>query len=306
MILPHYLCRVNKTLLSHLALLTVALIYGANYNIAKLVMNGFLGAFGFIVIRVTGAGLLFLMVYLLFNREKVERKDMLPLFISSCFGVAGNMLMFFKGLSLTSPINASVLMLNAPVFVIIFSAIIYKTRPQPAQIAGIIIAFAGAFWMIASKNNGSAISSSTGDIFILLNATSYAFYLVYVKRLIVKYKSLTVVTFAFLFGIPLVWPFGFSDIQSADFSHFPEYIWWAVGFVVLGTTFVAYLFNAWALQNTAPAVVGSYIYLQPIIASGIAIALQQDVLSVQKIAAGLLVFCGVFMVSYFNRVKPEA
>lgn len=288
---------MSKTIKSHLALLLVALIYGANYSIAKMVMFKYLNPFGFIVLRVVGAGILFFIIHALFVKEKIENKDLKRLFICSVFGIAGNMLMFFKGLSLTTPVNASVLMLNAPVFVLIFSSIIYKIKPRLIQIVGTLIAFAGAFWLIAGKSFQLNSATALGDMYITLNAISYAFYLVYVKDLLLKYKSLTVITYSFVFGAILVLPFGWNDLQNAQFLTFTPNVWWAIAFVILGTTFIAYLLNAWALQKTSSAIVGSYIYLQPIIASIIGVYLGQDELSAQKVWAALLVFIGVYLVS---------
>ncbi len=288
-------------------MLLVALIYGANYSIAKMVMFKYLNPFGFIVLRVVGAGILFFIIHALFVKEKIENKDLKRLFICSVFGIAGNMLMFFKGLSLTTPINASVLMLNAPVFVLIFSSIIYKIKPRLIQIVGTLIAFAGAFWLIAGKSFQLNSATALGDMFITLNAISYAFYLVYVKDLLLKYKSLTVITYSFVFGAILVIPFGWNDLQNAQFITFTPNVWWAIAFVVLGTTFIAYLLNAWALQKTSSAIVGSYIYLQPIIASIIGVYLGQDELTAQKVWAALLVFIGVYLVSKRtdSQLKPN-
>ncbi len=298
---------MSKTIKSHLALLLVALIYGANYSIAKMVMFKYLNPFGFIVLRVVGAGILFFIIHALFVKEKIENKDLKRLFICSVFGIAGNMLMFFKGLSLTTPINASVLMLNAPVFVLIFSSIVYKIKPRLIQIVGTLIAFAGAFWLIAGKSFQLNSATALGDMFITLNAISYAFYLVYVKDLLLKYKSLTVITYSFVFGAILVIPFGWNDLQNAQFITFTPNVWWAIAFVVLGTTFIAYLLNAWALQKTSSAIVGSYIYLQPIIASIIGVYLGQDELTAQKVWAALLVFIGVYLVSKRtdSQLKPN-
>ncbi len=272
-----------------------------------MVMFKYLNPFGFIVLRVVGAGILFFIIHALFVKQKIENKDLKRLFICSVFGIAGNMLMFFKGLSLTTPINASVLMLNAPVFVLIFSSIIYKIKPRLIQIVGTLIAFAGAFWLIAGKSFQLNSATALGDMFITLNAISYAFYLVYVKDLLLKYKSLTVITYSFVFGAILVIPFGWNDLQNAQFITFTPNVWWAIAFVVLGTTFIAYLLNAWALQKTSSAIVGSYIYLQPIIASIIGVYLGQDELTAQKVWAALLVFIGVYLVSKRtdSQLKPN-
>jgi drug/metabolite transporter (DMT)-like permease len=294
---------LKPSVLSHLALLMVAIIYGANYNIAKMVMFKYLNPSGFIVLRIGGAGLLFVLIWWLFYREKIERADIRKLIICSALGVAGNMLMFFKGLSLTTPVNASVLMLVSPVFVLIFSSIVFKTQPAWFHYFGILLSFTGAVVLIGGKNIHVGSDTFTGDLFIIGNAISYAFYLVYVKELLFKYKSMTVIALLFTFGFFMVLPFGLGDLQEASFSTFPATVWWAIVFVVLGTTFLAYLLNAWALQKTSSEIVGSYIYLQPIIASAIGVSLGQDVLTIGKIVAAMLIFGGVFLVSRKSKIK---
>lgn len=260
-------------------------------------MFRYLDPSGFIVLRIGGAGLLFVLISWIFIKEKIEPRDFRRLIICSALGVAGNMLMFFKGLSLTTPVNASVLMLVSPVFVLIFSSFLFKTKPTWIQYSGILLSFAGAVLLIGGKNISISGDTFTGDLFIIGNAISYAFYLVYVKELLFKYKSMTVIAFLFAVGFVMVLPFGWGDLAKASFSTFPAFVWWAIAFVVLGTTFVAYLLNAWALQKTSSEIVGSYIYLQPIIATVIGVSLGQDSLTPGKILAALLVFAGVFLVS---------
>lgn len=268
-------------------------------------MFKYLDPSGFIVLRIGGAGVLFLLISWFYIREKVDTKDIRKIVICSAFGVAGNMLMFFKGLSLTTPVNASVLMLVSPVFVLIFSSFIFKTRPSWIQYVGILLSFTGAVILIGGKGITLHGGTFVGDLFIIGNAISYAFYLVYVKELLFKYKSLTVIAWLFGFGFFMVLPFGWGDLQAASFSTFPQSVWWAIAFVVLGTTFVAYLLNAWALQKTSSEIVGSYIYLQPIIATLIGVSLGQDALTGGKVLAALLVFAGVYMVSVKKNELPQ-
>lgn len=287
----------------HLALLTVAIIYGANYTIAKGVMPQYLGPSGFVFLRIFVAALLFNIVYLFRKKEKVQDKGhFIQFIIAACFGVAGNMLLFFNGLANTSEINASVLMLNAPVFVLIFSVIILKEKVKIWQAAGMLIAAVGAILLIGGTAFEFSTQSATGDVMVLLNATSFAFYLVYVKRLLSKYTALFVIKHLFIVGTIMVLPFAWNDLKSADFTQFPVEIWYSIGFVAIMTTFVAYLLNAWAVQKASPNLVASYIYLQPVIATFIAINTGNQSLSWEKVIFALVIFTGVYMVNS-NRNK---
>jgi drug/metabolite transporter (DMT)-like permease len=283
----------------HLALFAVSLLYAATFTIAKLAMPLYIKPFAFILMRVSVATVC---IYL-FHRHYVkgaikDKKDLWPLFVSAVFGVAGNMLLFFKGLSITSPINASVLMLNTPIFVLVFAAIILKEKLTFNKIAGLLTAALGAILLMGGYKFEFNQDTVLGDIFVMLNAIIYAFYLVYAKRLMVKYHPLTVTLYAFFFGFFLVLPFGLTQTLEIDFAHLPLSIWGAIVFVTVGATFLTYVFNAYALKHASSSLVGSYIYLQPVLATLIAILSGKDFLSVEKFVSMLIVFAGVFWASY--------
>ncbi len=261
-------------------------------------MPQYISAYAFIVLRV-GAGMLFFVAYyFLFNREKItDKRDYLKLAVAAFFGVALNMTAFFKGLSMTSAINASVLMLLAPVFVVIFTAIGYKKRIKPLVYAGIIVAFIGAALLVDVANFSISDSGLWGDLLVMLNATSYAFYLFYVTGLLQKYKATTITMYLFIFGFIYVLPLGVSDLLLVDWGSLPPKAIFSMCYVIAGITILSYLLNAWALQNSTSTTVGSYIYLQPLLASLIAISLGMDHLTLEKVGFGLLILLGLWLVN---------
>ncbi len=284
--------------LVHLALFTVAAIYAANYSFAKWAMPEYISSYAFIVLRVGFGALIFMTYHLLVVKEKIRsRRDYIDLAISGFFGVALNMSAFFKGLSLTSAINASVLMLLAPVFVVIFSAIGYKKRIHPMVWFGVLLAFVGAAFLV----NGNKFSINSGhiwgDVLIMINATSYAFYLYYVARLLKKYKAITITSYIFLFGFIYVLPLGIQDLTEVQWQALPTKAIFSMGYVVVCTTVLAYILNAWGLQNSSSTLVGSYIYLQPLLATGIAIGLGMEVITLQKAIFALLIITGLYFVN---------
>ncbi len=283
---------------AHLAILGANVIYGLNYSIAKDVMPEFIQPFGFIFCRVSGALLLFWLVGLFGKKESVGKKDLLRLMICGLFGVAANQLMFFYGLNLTTPINAAIIMTCNPILVLLISAIILGERITSRKILGIVLGIAGAAGLILYKQDASISSGGfIGDLFIFLNATSYAIYLVLVKPLMRKYQPITVIKWVFTFGFAIVIPFGFNEFQDIDWESFTTNIWLAFLFVVIGTTFFAYLFNIFGLKSLNPSVVSTYIYSQPLIAAVVAVLLQKDELDLAKLVAAMLIFGGVYLVS---------
>ena len=289
---------MNRIFLSHIALIIVNLIYALNYTIAKDVMPEYIQPSGFILLRVIGGSILFFLTYLFFIKERVKKKDFFRLMLCGLFGVAINQLFFFEGLNLTTPINAAIIMTISPVLVIITSAIIIKEKITVRKIIGIFLGLIGACILILNSGDISFENDFfTGNILVLINATSYAIYLVLVKTLMKRYNPITVMFYVFIFGLIFVLPFGIDEIQKIDLTTFNEEIYLKIGFVVICTTFIAYMFNAFALKSLNPSVVSVYIYLQPLLASLIAIALNSDSLSLVKILSAIFIFSAVFLVS---------
>ena len=289
---------MNRIFLSHIALIIVNLIYALNYTIAKDVMPEYIQPSGFILLRVIGGSILFFLTYLFFVKERVKKKDFFRLMFCGLFGVAINQLFFFEGLNLTTPINAAIIMTISPVLVIITSAIIIKEKITVRKIIGIFLGLIGACILILNSGDISFENDFfTGNILVLINATSYAIYLVLVKTLMKRYNPITVMFYVFIFGLIFVLPFGIDEIQKIDLTTFNEEVYLKIGFVVICTTFIAYMFNAFALKSLNPSVVSVYIYLQPLLASLIAIALNSDSLSLVKILSAIFIFSAVFLVS---------
>lgn len=284
----------------HLAILGANLIYGVNYSIAKDVMPTFIKPFGFIFCRVLGALILFTLVSSFF-KEKIEKKDFGRLAICGFFGVAANQLMFFYGLNLTNPINAGIIMTANPIMVLLASAFILNTRITYLKIIGLVLGISGALMILLFKK-GFSFGSETwvGDLFIFLNATSYAIYLVLVKPLMHKYSPITVIKWVFTFGFLYVIPFGFNQFTEINWTSFTGDIWLKFAFVIVATTFLAYLFNIYGLKRLNPSIVSTYIYLQPLIAALFAIWVGKDSFTWIKLTAAVLIFTGVYLVS-----KPQ-
>lgn len=297
---------MNKRLLAHLALFAANLIYGINYTVAKEVMPDYIEPLGFILVRVTGAVVLFWLCYALFYYEKVKKGDLLKLAVCGLFGVAINQMLFFEGLNLTTPINAAVIMVSNPILVLLFGIFLATERFSTKKGIGVALGALGAIVLIT---NGGQVSMNNehlwGNIMVFINASSYAVYLVLVKPLMQKYKPITVISWVFLFGILFVIPFGWSDFQAIQWATMPIGILWRVAFVVIGTTFLAYLFNIYGLKTLNPSTVSTYIYLQPVLASIVAIMASSDSLDITKIGSSILIFLGVYLVSHKTKAVQD-
>lgn len=285
-----------------LALIAVSIatmIYGVNYTIAKDVMPTYVKPYAFILLRVSGATLIFWFLSLFIKSQKIEKQDYKKIALASFFGIALNMLSFFKGLSLTTPISASVMMVTSPIMVLLFSFLLLKSKIIPRQILGIGIGLIGAILLIVYGNtsNENASNVALGNFLVFINATSYGLYLVLVKNLISKYNPLIFIKWLYLFGLIFIIPFGLSEMGDINWISMPTTIYLKIGFVILFTTCITYLFNLYGLSKLKPTTVSVFIYLQPVIASTYALLVGSDSLNIIKISATLIIFLGVYLVT---------
>lgn len=289
---------MNKTLQAHLAVLGANIIYGVNFTIAKDVMPHYIKPFGFVLLRVLGAVVLYWLVSAIMVREKVEKKDLRTMALLGICGVTINQLLFLKGLALSTPINAAIIMISNPIIVLIFATIILKEAISITRVSGVVLGLTGAAMLLLFKGDFSFGSETfVGDMLVLVNSASWAMYLIYVKPLMKKYNTITIVKWVFLFGSFYVMPFGLGEAIEIDWNGFTSYIWFAVGFVVIATTFFAYILNTYALKQLSPAVTSAYIYLQPFFAATVALLLGKDEITPIKIISALLIISGVYLVS---------
>lgn len=291
---------MNQRITAHLALLGANLFYGAGFTVAKIVMPSLIQPKGFILIRVALVTMMFWLSY--FGGEKfktkVDKKDWKRLAFCALFGVATNQLLFFSGLSLTSPIHASLMMLSTPILVSLFAVYALRDKFSVNKLIGLILGVSGAAVLVILGSKEKVASNALlGDLFVFLNATSYAIYLVIAKPLMSKYRPIIVIRWVFLIGLLFVFPFGINDYLQIDWSLFSFKEYAVVAFIVVCCTFFTYLWNIYALQILSSSTAGAYIYLQPVFAAFIAVISYNEHLSVVKIISSLLIFTGVYMVS---------
>ncbi|MEP2936382.1 MAG: DMT family transporter [Gilvibacter sp.] len=290
---------MSKRWLALLAATAASTIYGINHTIAKGLMPTIIEPYGFIVLRVTGAAVLFWIVSLFFPSEKIKAKDW-PRFVAcAAFGMVINMLMFFKGLSLSTPINSSVVITLAPVLLLVLSAVFLKERITWLKAIGIGIGLGGALVLIlfGAKTQPNAPNIPLGNMLFIINAASYSVYLIIVKPLVARYSSITLMKWFFLFAVFMNLPIGWNEFSAVDWAHLSFDSIWKLSFVVVATTFMTYLLNVYALKILSPSTIGAFIYLQPVLATLFAILAGADALTGLIVGATVLIFTGVYLSS---------
>jgi drug/metabolite transporter (DMT)-like permease len=299
---------------AHLALFIVNALYGASHVLAKGVMPAYLTPNVFILFRVLGATLLFWLVKLGVNREKVEKKDLLLLAACGVFGVAVNQLFFFHGLNLSSSINSGIIMTVNPILVVLLSFFVLKEKITVLKSVGIFLGALGA--ILLTLKAGTAMGDSIlGDLFLFINAASYAIYLVIAKPLMKKYSPLTVITYVFTFGLlfVLLYPPTLAEFVVADFTRIPLDAWLKIIYVVVGVTFLTYLLTMYGLKYLSASVSSAYIYLQPVLVMFFAFFLSYagvaddytGTITLEKILYMLIIFLGVYLTSYSEQVREQ-
>ncbi len=284
---------------AHLALITANTIYGVNYSIAKAVMPDQIKPLALVAVRSVSAAALFWITSLFMPREKVDRKDLIYLFLCSFFGVVINQVLFLVGLNYTSPVNSSIIISTNPIFAFIFAAVILKENITFLKGIGLSIGLSGVLILIL-QNGTPDISSRTflGDLYTLINTISWAFYTVIIKRMLEKYNPVTVMKWTFLFGMFTTIPIGYNQLNATDWQAITVNGWLGIGFVIVGATYLGYLLISFGLKRLSPTIVSTYTYLNPVIAAWLASLLGQDHIDLTMIMSAVLIFTGVFVVSW--------
>lgn len=290
---------MSKRTLAILAAIGATVIYGINHTVAKGVMPGHVKPFGFIFLRVGGATLLFWLISFFGPKEKIEKRDWGRMLICALLGMSINMLSFFKGLQLSTPINSAVLVTITPIIVVVISALFLSEKINLNKGLGIFMGFVGAVGLIlfGAEVRQDAPNIPLGNFLFIINATSYGAYLVVVKKLIEKYHPFTLMKWLFTIGIIINLPVTLPEVFEIQWSTMPLWAYGSVAFVVIGTTFLTYLFNIFALTQLKASSVGAFVYMQPLVGILFALFSGKDELTLVKIAAMTFVLVGVYLAS---------
>lgn len=291
---------MNKRFWAILAALGATSIYALNHTIAKGAMPTYVAPFGFIQLRVTGAAIFFWGMSLFLPKEKIDRSDWKLLIVCTFFGAGINMLSFFKGLELSTPINSSVIITATPILVFTFSAFLLNERASFQKKAGVVLGLVGALFLIlfGKEIRSDAPNIIFGNFLFVVNAASYGLYLILVRPLTKKYHLITVLKWLFLMGTILNIPITYEEVYAIQWTKLPllEGIL-PIVYVVLGTTCMTYLLNMYALRNLSASTVSIFSYVQPLLGILFAIWMGSDSLTTVKTIAAVIVCMGVYLVT---------
>ncbi|MEZ5307524.1 MAG: DMT family transporter [Pyrinomonadaceae bacterium] len=293
----------HNSLAPHLALLAVQFMFGTASVLGKMALV-FFPSTAIVGFRVGGGATAF---YLLARfRGKLaldEKRHYLQFAVFSIFGISMNQLLFFKGLSLTTATNASLLAVLIPVFAILVGGLLKTESLSWRKLAGILFAAAGVVYLINPAKASFLSGTTAGDMLILANSLSYAFYLAISKKLITHYGPLRSIAWLFIFGSIVNVPVGVYSLSGIDLGEVSRTGWYALAGVVIVPTIMAYYWNTWALARVEPSVVAIYVYFQPVIGTLLAISLLGEVWNPRLLVAMILIFLGVFLATSKTKRK---
>lgn len=297
----------------HAALWLANIIWGLNAPLTKRILwseaqpDG-ISPFALSAYRMVGACLLFWLIALFLPRERVARRDMVLLFFASVFGIQLNQMLFLWGLSLTSPIDTSIIATVVPILTMVMAMFFLREPITWLKTGGVMLGAAGALILILVSHHGTGHTSSLkGDVLCLVSAVCYATYLTAFRDAIVKYSPITTMKWMFLFAAIVSVAIYYRPLTEVDYASLTPRIWAGIGYIVIGATFLAYLMVPIAQRYLRPTIVSMYNYVQPVVAVLFTVAVGLDTFGPTKGAAALCVFVGVWLVTKSkSRAQLEA
>lgn len=289
--------RVVKRSSGHIALLITNIIFGLNLPIARSLIPDELSPLSLNFFRMAGAALLFWIASLFIKKTKIPLRDIFLLFLAGMLGICINQTSFIVGFSTVSPVTASLLITLLPVITMLLSFIFMKEPISWMKVVGIAVGASGALLLILNNASAHGQNSLKGILLILFSTTCYALYLTLFKRLVSTYHPIHLMKWMFLFSVVISFPICFNDFMSTPIGELNINTYLRIAFVVIMATFVTYLLIPIGQKTVRPTTLSMYNYLQPVIASAIAVMIGMDRFGFENILSAVLVFAGVYIVT---------
>ena len=288
---------MNKNVQGHIFALPANILWGLMAPIGKSALMEF-SALSVTTFRMVGAAACFWLLSAFCKYEHVDHRDMLKIFFASLFALVFNQGVYIFGLSMTSPIDASIVTTTLPIVTMIIAAIYLKEPITNLKVLGIFVGAMGALTLIlSSQTAGSGNGSIIGDLLCLVAQISFSNYLTVIKGLSQKYSPITLNKWMFKYASMCYIPFSYQDVAGIQWAEVSTAAYVQIGYVVIGGSFLAYIFIMTAQRLLRPTVVSMYNYMQPIVASIAAIIMGLGVFGWEKGIAVALVFLGVYIVT---------
>jgi drug/metabolite transporter (DMT)-like permease len=295
----------NHRVAPHLALIAVQVLFATWPIVGKLALHS-VPSVALVGFRVAGAAIVLLTIGAVTGRlQKIRRADWPLLIASSLLGLVLNQLLFTKGLSLTTAINATLLTTTIPVFTLLVGVFLGTDRATLRRLVGIALAAGGVLYLIGPGRAQFSSATHAGDLLVVANSLCYGAYIAVSKNLMKRYNALSVITWIFVVGCVVTVPAAAISLSTFPVAAISWRVWLAILYIIVFPTAGAYYLNGWALARVTPSTVAVYIYLQPIISFAVAPMILGESLTYQTVIASLLIFAGVLVVTRRKSVDPQ-
>jgi drug/metabolite transporter (DMT)-like permease len=293
----------DRSLAPHLALVAVQIMFGSWAIFGKIVLQSMSSA-SLVGFRICGAAIIFTILQRrLTELRQLPKRVLAWLLLASLLGIVANQFLFVKGLSLTTVINATLLSTTIPVFALGLSIALGHDRASLRHLVGIALAISGVVYLVDPWRASFSAQTTLGNILIVTNSLLYGAYIAISRDLFKRYGALRVITWIFQIGAIVTLPIAGYAWSADRLISVSTGTWLAVLYTILVPTVIAYYLNAWALVRVAPSVVAIYIYLQPLLAFGLARLVLGESWNSRTVVACALIFAGVAVVTVHSRSR---
>ena len=290
----------NHRLQAHTAVLLANIIFGLGVPVTKLLLDQWVSPMAYMATRCLGAAAIFWLISLFLPREKVAPRDLTVIILGGLLGIVVSQTLTAWALTFTTPVYFSLIATLTPVATMLCAALFIGEKISVRGIAGVTLGVAGAMLMVfIGWQGGSGKNDILGIALTLLSMFTWAVYLIITRKVSARYTAVTQMKWVFLASAIAVLPFSLTDLQSA--TLYSAATQWSglveMAFIVVFATVAGYFAIPFAMRYLKATTVSVYTNLQPIVASLVAIALSQDVLTWDKPVALVLVLLSAWLVT---------
>ncbi len=286
-----------KNITAHIKLLTCNLIWACSYPLYNLVMPTHIKPLPLFTATIIFTALISLTSLMSSPREHVDKEDMMTIVGAGILIALLRKGLLLFGLSMTSPVDGSIIASLAPVAVLVISVVMGVERFSGRKAMGILLGLGGAIGVVITGSNGSAHSARMlGNIMILSCAFISAIYMVWFKTLLKKYEPMTLLRWMFCVAAIITTPIGIESLLRVNTSGYTLHIWLAIAYLVVMPTYIPNLLLTSALKKVSPTITSIYYYIQPTVAVAISLFMGLDTLQLTTVLFAALIFTGVGIV----------
>lgn len=287
----------KNALKGHYAMLGAEILWGVSAPLGKAILAAGMTPLLLTDCRMVGGAILFWTLSLFTPREHVSSRDLLNMFFAALLGVVINQCCFVWGLSLTSPVNASIITTSLPILTMVMAAIVLHEPITRLKVGGVFLGAVGALVLIIGSTSAGGEGNTAGDLLVICAQLSFTCYLVFFKRLIARYSPVTLMKWLFTYSSICVIPFTYDDLSAIDWGAAPPIVTWGAVAFVIGPTFLSYLLLPVGQKNLRPTVTAMYNYVQPVVATLVAVWAGLGRFTAINVLAVIMIFSGVFLVT---------